>query len=42
VHVEAGTVQQIVNETDEDLLVVVVVYGAPPQRGPAELFDSAV
>ena len=32
--------QQIVNETDEDLLVL--VYGAPPQRGPADLFDSAV
>jgi hypothetical protein len=29
-----------VNEPDEDLLVL--VYGAPPQRGPAEVFDSVV
>jgi mannose-6-phosphate isomerase-like protein (cupin superfamily) len=40
VHVEAGTAQQIVNESDEDLLVF--VYGAPPQPGPAEVIDSAV
>jgi len=40
VHVEAGTAQQIVNETDEDILVL--VYGAPPKRGPADLLDSAV
>ena len=40
VHVEAGTAQQIVNETDEDIFVL--VYGAPPQRGPADLLDSAV
>jgi hypothetical protein len=30
VHVEAGTAQRIVNETDEDLHVF--VYGAPPER----------
>lgn len=39
-HVEAGTALQIVNETDEDILVL--VYGAPPERGPADLLDSAV
>lgn len=40
VHVEAGTVQQIVNESDEEL--VVLVYGAPPERAGAEIFVSAV
>ena len=40
VHVEAGTPLQIVNESDED--VVVLVYGAPPERAGAEMFDSAV
>lgn len=39
-HVEAGTALQIANETDEDILVL--VYGAPPQRGPADVLDSAV
>ena len=39
-HVEAGTAHQLVNETDEEL--VVFVCGAPPQRGPADLLDSAV
>lgn len=39
-HVDAGTALQMVNETDEDILVL--VYGAPPQRGPADLLDSAV
>jgi quercetin dioxygenase-like cupin family protein len=39
-HVEADTALQIVNETDEDILVL--VYGAPPERGPADLLDSAV
>ena len=39
-HVEAGTAQQMVNETDEDILVL--VYGAPPKRGPANILDSAV
>lgn len=39
-HVEAGTAQQMVNETDEDILVL--VYGAPPQRGPADILDTAV
>jgi quercetin dioxygenase-like cupin family protein len=40
VHVEAGTVLQIVNETDEE--VVVVVWGAPPERAGADMFESAV
>jgi quercetin dioxygenase-like cupin family protein len=40
VHVEAGTVLQIVNETDEE--VVVCVCGAPPERAGAEMFESAV
>ena len=39
VHVEAGTVLQIVNETDEAL--VVFVCGAPPERAGADMFDSA-
>jgi quercetin dioxygenase-like cupin family protein len=39
-HVEAGTAQQMVNETDEELLVF--VYGAPPERTGADLLDSAV
>jgi quercetin dioxygenase-like cupin family protein len=40
VHVEAGAVAQIVNETDEELIVF--VCGAPPERAGAEMFDSAV
>ena len=40
IHVEAGTAQQIVNETDEELLVF--VFGAPPERGPANVIESAV
>jgi quercetin dioxygenase-like cupin family protein len=40
VHVEAGTVHQIVNETDEAL--VVFVCGAPPERAGADMFESAV
>ena len=40
VHVEAGTAQQMVNESDEDL--VVFVYGAPPERAGADVIDSAV
>ena len=40
VHVEAGTVLQIVNDSDEE--VVVFVYGAPPERAGADIFDSAV
>jgi quercetin dioxygenase-like cupin family protein len=40
VHVEAGTVLQIVNESDEEL--VVFVCGAPPERAGAEMFESAV
>jgi hypothetical protein len=30
----------MVNESDEQLTVF--VYGAPPQRGPADVLDSAV
>jgi len=40
VHVEAGTAQQMVNETDEEILVF--VYGAPPERTGADVIDSAV
>ena len=39
-HVEAGTPQQMVNETDEEILVF--VYGAPPERTGADVIDSAV
>ena len=39
-HVEAGTAQQMVNETDEEVLVF--VYGAPPERAGADVIDSAV
>ena len=39
-HVEAGTEQQMVNETDEEILVF--VYGAPPERTGADVIDSAV
>jgi quercetin dioxygenase-like cupin family protein len=40
VHVEAGTVLQIVNDSDEE--VIAFVYGAPPERAGADIFDSAV
>jgi quercetin dioxygenase-like cupin family protein len=40
VHVESGTVLQMVNHGDEDVLVY--AYGAPPETGGAEFFDSAV
>ena len=40
IHVESGTPLQIVNESDDELLVY--VYGAPPERGHAEFLDSAV
>jgi mannose-6-phosphate isomerase-like protein (cupin superfamily) len=40
VHVEAGTVLQIVNESNEEL--VVFVYGAPAERAGADIFESAV
>jgi mannose-6-phosphate isomerase-like protein (cupin superfamily) len=40
VHVEAGTVLQVANHGDEEL--VLYVYGAPPEQGGAEFFDSAV
>jgi quercetin dioxygenase-like cupin family protein len=39
-HVEAGTAQQMVNETDEEILVF--VYGAPPERTGADVIDSAI
>ncbi len=39
-HVEAGTPQQMVNETEDELLVF--VCGAPPERTGADLLDSAV
>jgi quercetin dioxygenase-like cupin family protein len=39
-HVEAGTAQQMANETDEEILVF--VYGAPPERSGADVIDSAV
>lgn len=38
-HVEAGTAQQMINETDEEILVFVV--GAPPGRSGADVIDSA-
>jgi hypothetical protein len=40
VHVEAGTVLQIVNEAEEEL--VVFVCGAPPERAGADVFESLV
>ncbi len=40
VHVESGVARQLVNEGTEDLLVF--IYGAPPERGNVEFFDSAV
>lgn len=40
VHVESGTVLQLVNDGDEDVLLF--AYGAPPETGGAEFLDSAV
>jgi mannose-6-phosphate isomerase-like protein (cupin superfamily) len=40
VHVESGTPLQSVNHGDEE--VVLYAYGAPPETGGAEFFDSAV
>jgi len=40
VHVESGTVLQSANHGDEE--VVMYAYGAPPETGGAEFFDSAV
>jgi quercetin dioxygenase-like cupin family protein len=40
VHVEAGTVLQLANHSDEDVLLY--AYGAPPEAGGAEFLDSAV
>jgi len=39
-HVEAGTAQQMVNESDEEILVF--VYGAPAERAGADVIESAV
>jgi uncharacterized cupin superfamily protein len=39
-HVEAGTAQEMVNETDAEILVL--VYGAPAERAGADVIDSAV
>ncbi len=40
IHVPAGTPLQTVNHGDEDLLVY--AYGYPPEKGNAEILDSAV
>jgi quercetin dioxygenase-like cupin family protein len=40
VHVEAGTVLQLVNHGAEEVLLY--AYGAPPESGGAEFLDSAV
>src|SRR5215203_4080231 len=40
VHVQPETPLQIVNESDDEL--VLYACGAPPERGNAEFFDSAV
>lgn len=40
VRVESGTVLQSANHRDEEVLMY--AYGAPPERGGAEFFDSAV
>jgi len=40
IHVDSGTPLQVVNESDEELLLY--VYGAPPERGHAEFMESAV
>jgi mannose-6-phosphate isomerase-like protein (cupin superfamily) len=40
IHVESGTPLQVVNHGDEELLLY--IYGAPPETGGAEFFDSAV
>jgi quercetin dioxygenase-like cupin family protein len=39
VHVESGTVLQLVNHGGEDVLLF--AYGAPPETGGADFFDSA-
>lgn len=40
VHVEPGTVLQLANHGDDEVLLY--AYGAPPESGGAEFFDSAV
>jgi len=39
VHVDSGTVLQLANHGEGDVLVY--AYGAPPETGGAEVFDSA-
>ena len=39
-HVESGTVLQLVNDGDDEVLLW--AYGAPPEQGGAEFFDSVV
>ena len=39
VHVDSGTVLQLANHGEGD--VVMYAYGAPPETGGAEFFDSA-
>ena len=38
IHVESGTPLRVVNHGDEELLLY--IYGAPPEHGNAEFFDS--
>ena len=40
VHVESGTVLQLVNHGNDDVLLY--AYGAPREQGGAEFFESAV
>jgi quercetin dioxygenase-like cupin family protein len=40
VHVEPGTVLQLANHGDDEVLLY--AYGAPPESGGAEFFDSAL
>ena len=40
VHVEAGTVLQLANHGDEEVLLY--AYGAPPEHGNVEFLDSAL
>ena len=40
VHVESGTVLQLTNQGDGEVLIY--AYGAPPEQGGAEFLDSAV
>jgi len=40
VHVESGTVLQLANQGDHEVLLY--AYGAPPEAGGADFLDSAV